>query len=140
MEFDDVTQTGELPETDPSRPRKSPVPWVLLGVVSAVLLAAGGVGWAKALEAGKRVNDAEESQARAEADAAARAARAEELEKQVTDRDAQVKALLSERDALAEQVKALEAKVAQAPTAAPAAEKAPAKKTTKKKSSKRRRR
>jgi hypothetical protein len=138
MEFDDVTQTGELPETR-GEPRRSPLPWVLLAVVAVVGVVVGGLGWTRALREAQRVNDAEESQARAEADFAAKAARVDELEKQAADRDAQVTALTAERDALAEQVKALEAKALSASTSAPApVKKAPAKKTKKKKSTKRR--
>lgn len=143
MEFDDVTQTGDLPVQDApdGPPRREPLPWVLLAVVVAVALVALVLLWVRAGSDTARADEAAESQAKAEAELAGKATQLEELEKRTGELETQVTALEAQRDGLLDQVKAFEAKAATVAGAEPAkpAVKAPAKKT-KKKSSKRKRR
>ncbi|MEW6430679.1 MAG: hypothetical protein AB1730_04150 [Myxococcota bacterium] len=144
MEFDDVTQTGDLPVPDAPeamQPRREPLPWVLLAVVVAVALVAIVLLWVRVGSEAARADEAALSQARAEADLAGKATQLEDLEKRTGELETQVKALEAQRDGLLGQVKALEAKAAVAATAEPTkpAVKAPAKKS-KKKSTKRKRR
>jgi Tfp pilus assembly protein FimV len=139
MELDDVTQTGDLPAQD-APPRREPLPWVLLAVVTVVGLVVGTLGWARALSDGARADDAATSEAKCQVEAAEKAARLEDVEKQKSELDAQLKALSAERDGLAQRVKALEDQVVASATPAAVPDKAPALKSKKKKSLKRRRR
>lgn len=142
MEFDDVTQTGDLPAQDVIQKRE-PLPWVLLLVVTTGCLVAVGLLWARASSEGARADEAAEAQARAQNEVAARQAKVDELEKRLAELDAQAKSLTAQRDGLLDQVKALEGAGASAPVATVAPEKAPAKpakkKPTGKKGKKRRR-
>lgn len=144
MEFDDVTQTGDLPVQDAPDgppPRREPLPWVLLAVVVAVALVAIVLLWVRAGSETARADEASLAQARAEAELSGKATQLEDLEKRTGELETQVKALEAQRDGLLDQVKALEAKGATVAPVEPTkpAVKAPTKKT-KKKSTKRRRR
>lgn len=144
MEFDDVTQTGELPAQDEPEltvPRREPLPWVLLAVVAVVALAAIALLWSRASSESARADDAVLGQAKAEAELAAKTTEALDAAKRADELDTQLKALTAQRDGLLDQVKALEAKGATAAPAEPTkAAVKPVKAVKKKKSTKRRRR
>lgn len=145
MEFDDVTQTGELPAQDEPEltvPRREPLPWVLLAVVAVVALAALALLGSRASSESARADDAVLGQAKAEAELAAKTTEALDAAKRADELDTQLKALTAQRDGLLDQVKALEAKGATAAPAEPtkAAVKPVKAVQKKKKSTKRRRR
>lgn len=145
MEFDDVTQTGELPAQEPDFvvPRREPLPWILLAIVVVAALAAVALLWSHAGTETARADDAAMAQAKAEADLAAKATEADDAAKRAEVLDSQVKALTAQRDGLLDQVKALEAKggtVAPAEPVKPAPKATKSTKRKKKKPTKRRRR
>lgn len=81
MEFDDVTQTGELPlddepAFDAPAPRRDPLPWALLAIIAVASVVAVSLLWVRVSREVARADEAEVARVTAEANAAAALERA----------------------------------------------------------------
>lgn len=139
VEFDDVTQTGDLPAGPDVIYKREPLPWVLLIIVAILAGVAVALLWSKASSEGDRADEAAASLSGAEARAKEAEGKLSAAEKRALDAETNLKVMTSERDGLQEKLDKLAAKpaAAEAPSEPVAKKPPPAKKKTTKKKKRR---